>query len=84
MNNNIKFRTLEEAEHILKTGQTIRETADHFKVSKSTLHKDIGDRLKNIDHNKYEKIKTIMQDHIDTRHIRGGLATKQKYLLAKK
>lgn len=76
----INERVLEETEFILKTGYTIREIAKKFKVSKSTVHKDLNDRLKKIDKNKYQKVKEILNYHIDIRHIRGGESTKNKYL----
>lgn len=76
----INERVLQETEFILKTGYTIREIAKRFKVSKSTVHKDLNDRLKKIDKEKYEKVKKILNYHIDIRHIRGGESTKNKYL----
>ena len=77
---NISKRVLEETDYILKTGNTIREIASVFKVSKSTVHKDLNDRLKKIDIKKYREVKKILEYHIDVRHIRGGESTKQKYL----
>ena len=76
----ISKRVLEEADYIIKTQNTIREIANIFKVSKSTVHKDLNDRLKKIDNEKYKKVKKILEYHIDVRHIRGGESTKQKYL----
>lgn len=69
-----------EADYILKTRSTIRKTAQVFNVSKSTVHKDMKERLPKINKYKYEKIKKIMEYHIDVRHIRGGISTKNKYL----
>lgn len=79
MRYNIKRRVIEEAEYIIDTKDTIRGTAFFFKTSKSTVHKDIRDRLKRIDKEKYEVINSIMDKHIKQRHINGGEATKQKY-----
>lgn len=79
MQNIIQSRVLEEAEFIINTGKTIREIADVFNVSKSTVHKDLHDRLQEIDVFKYNKVAEIMQYHIDIRHIRGGESTKNKY-----
>lgn len=76
----ISKRVLEEADYIIKTQNTIREIANIFKVSKSTVHKDLNDRLKKIDIEKYKSVKQILEYHIDVRHIRGGESTKQKYL----
>lgn len=77
--NEINKRVLEEAKHILQTGDTIRSTAKVFCVSKSTVHKDLHERLVKIDNNLYENIDKILKYHTDIRHIRGGEATKKKY-----
>ncbi len=66
------------------TKKTIREAAKYFNVSKSTVHKDLHERLINVNKNLYNKIKNIMQDHIETRHIKGGESTKLKYKVTKK
>ena len=72
-------RVLDEADYILKTKQTIREIANIFNVSKSTVHKDLHERLIYIDINLYEQIKSILKYHIEIRNIRGGESTKKKY-----
>lgn len=77
---NISERVVNEADYILETKQTIRELAKIFHVSKSTVHKDLNDRLQKIDKIKYRKVKEILKYHIDIRHIRGGMSTKNKYL----
>lgn len=76
----INERVKEEANYILKTGYTIREIAKVFNVSKSTVHKDLNERLYKIDMNKYEKVKEILDYHTNIRHIRGGESTRKKYL----
>ena len=76
----IEKRVLEEAEYMIKTKQTIREISKVFKVSKSTVHKDLHERLKKIDKELSKKIDKIIKYHIDIRHIRGGESTKRKYL----
>ena len=76
----ISKRVLEEANYILKTKDTIRATAKKFKVSKSTVHKDLQERLYKIDKYLSEQIKEILKYHIEIRHIRGGQSTKKKYL----
>lgn len=78
--NYINERVLKEAQIILKNGYTIREIADIFDVSKSTVHKDLHDRLLKIDKDLYEKVDEILKYHIDIRHIRGGESTKKKYI----
>ena len=83
MNKNIINRTLKESEYILKTKKTIREIAKVFGVSKSTVHKDLSNRLLEIDANLCNKIKEILKQHIDTRHIKGGESTRNKFLLKK-
>ncbi|MBP3920266.1 MAG: sporulation transcriptional regulator SpoIIID [Bacilli bacterium] len=65
---------------MLETKQTIREIAKIFKVSKSTVHKDLQERLKKIDKLKWKEIDKILEYHTNIRHIRGGLSTKLKYL----
>jgi putative DeoR family transcriptional regulator (stage III sporulation protein D) len=76
----ISKRVIKEAEHIIETKETIRETAKKFKISKSTVHKDLQERLIKIDKSLSEDVKKILKEHIDTRHIRGGESTKKKYL----
>lgn len=75
----IKKRVLEEAKHIIKTNETIRETAKKFSVSKSTVHKDLQERLKNVNIEMYKQIEEILIYHTNIRHIRGGESTKKKY-----
>lgn len=76
----ITSRVLEEAKYMLETKQTIREIAKIFKVSKSTVHKDLQERLKKIDKTMSKEIDKILEYHMNIRHIRGGLSTKLKYL----
>lgn len=79
MNSEIEKRVLDEAFNILKTDKTIREIAKEGEVSKSTVHKDLHDRLKKLDNIVYDKVNKIMQNHIQIRHIRGGESTRKKY-----
>ena len=72
-------RVLNIANHIIDTKETIRETAKKFNISKSTVHKDLQERLYQIDINKYNIIKQIMNEHIETRHIKGGESTRQLF-----
>lgn len=80
MLNNISNRVLEEANYIIDTHETIRELAKIFKVSKSTVHKDLHERLLKIDKDKFDIVDKILKYHTEIRHIRGGESTKQKYL----
>ncbi len=68
------------ADHIINTKDTIRKTAKIFNISKSTVHKDLQERLSLIDINKYNIIKKIMEEHIETRHLKGGESTRQLFL----
>ncbi len=80
MNKKITKRVIEIADYIIETKDTIRETAKKFKVSKSTVHKDIKERLLDLDLNKYTSIKKIMDEHLEIRHIKGGESTRQLFL----
>ena len=79
MNSLISRSVIDEAKYILETKKTIREIARYFKVSKSTVHKDLHERLVEIDNALYLSVNEILQYHIDIRHIRGGESTKKKY-----
>ena len=83
MSEYIVSRTLTLANHIITTQDTIRETAKKFNVSKSTVHKDLQERLSIIDIKKYNIIQKIMTEHIQTRHIKGGESTKKLFLQKK-
>ena len=72
-------RAKEFAKYIIATGATVRQTASEFKISKSTVHKDVSYKLKNIDYDLFLKAKEILDRNLKERHIRGGIATKQKY-----
>ncbi len=80
MKENIKQRAITEAEYIIKTKATVRDTAKAFDVSKSTVHKDVAERLKNIDLALYGEVKKILDFNLSERHLRGGIATKEKYM----
>ena len=79
MNLLIIDRVISEANYIVSTKKTIREIASIFKVSKSTVHKDLHERLLYVNKELYNKVNEILQYHIDVRHIRGGQSTKKKY-----
>jgi len=79
MNSLIIKRVIDEANYILDTKETIREIAKVFNVSKSTVHKDLHERLLDINYGLYEEVDSILKYHIDVRHIRGGQSTKKKY-----
>ncbi len=73
-------RVLEISEYILETKCTVRAAAKKFNVSKSTVHKDLSQRLVLIDPALSKKIKEVLEINKSERHIRGGKATKEKYL----
>ena len=75
----IEKRILAEAKYLLATKKTIREIADHFQISKSTIHKDLQEKLIYIDYNLYQQTRKVLQEHLNERHIRRGEATKKKY-----
>ena len=75
----IEKRVLEISEYILKTRATVRQTANEFGVSKSTVHKDMTERLPEINKELYEQVRVILENNKAERHLRGGEATKQKY-----
>ena len=83
MNKNINKRVIDIANHIILTKDTIRKTAVIFNFSKSTVHKDIGERLMTLDINKYQEVKKIMLNHLETRHLLGGESTRQLFLRKK-
>lgn len=80
MNKKIISRVIEEGKYMLETGKTVREMAQVFGISKSTIHKDLRERLLEVDIDLYNRVSTILQYHTDIRHIRGGESTRQKFL----
>ena len=83
MNNKIYKRINIEYDYIINNNLTIRQIAKIVKVSKSTVHKDLHERLKNINKEKYNKVDKILKEHLKVRHIHGGFATKRKYEIRK-
>lgn len=70
---------MELAEYLISQKATVRSTAKKFGVSKSTVHKDITERLKKINPQLYKQVAEVLKINKDERHIRGGMATKRKY-----
>ncbi len=83
MNTKIKERVNNVSNYIIETNKTIREMSKVFHVSKSTIHKDLHERLKLIDIDKFNIVDKILKYHISIRHIRGGNMTRIKYKLHK-
>lgn len=80
MKDYIEERAVEIANYIVETKATVRRTAKEFGVSKSTVHKDITERLIQINPSLAGEARKILDVNKSERHIRGGLATKEKYL----
>ena len=72
-------RVIKEAEYIIETNSTVRATAGHFNISKSTVHKDVTERLEEIDKQLFRQVRKVLNINLSERHIRGGQATKNKY-----
>ena len=68
------------AEYVIETGATVRACANHFGISKSTVHKDLTSKLRYINKNLYENVKKVLFLNKSERHLRGGEATRRKYL----
>ncbi len=72
------------AEYVIETGATVRSAAAHFGMSKSTVHKDLTYKLKYYNKSLYKSVKEILELNKLERHLRGGEATRKKYLKIKK
>ena len=79
----VEERAILLGQYIVENQSTVRATAKKFNISKSTVHKDISERLKNINYQLYIDAKKVLEKNKKERHIRGGLATKNKYKLKK-
>lgn len=66
--------------HLVENRSTVRAVASQFAVSKSTVHKDVTQALKNVDHDLYEQVKKVLEINKSERHLRGGEATRKKYI----
>ncbi|MCI5649508.1 MAG: sporulation transcriptional regulator SpoIIID [Fusicatenibacter sp.] len=80
MKDYIEERAVEVASYIIETKSTVRQTAKKFGVSKSTVHKDITERLEQINPGMAQETRKVLDINKSERHIRGGLATREKYL----
>ena len=76
----VEDRAVELGAYIVENKATVRSAASKFGVSKSTVHKDVAERLKYVDAGLYRQVKTVLETNKAQRHIRGGLATREKYL----
>ena len=80
MKDYIEERVLELAHYIIRTNATVRTAAKKFRVSKSTVHKDITERLLELNPPLAAEVKTVLENNQAERHLRGGMATREKYL----
>lgn len=76
-------RAVELGEYIIENGATVRKTAKVFGVSKSTVHMDVSNRLQRINPTLYRQVREVLDTNKSERHIRGGIATKEKYAKVK-
>ena len=83
MKDYIEERVLELAQYIIDTNSTVRATAKKFRVSKSTVHKDVTERLLEINPGLASEVKEVLENNKAERHLRGGMATREKYKSAK-
>ena len=79
MNSNIEERAMDLAVYITENKATVRAAAAHFGISKSTVHKDITERLKDLNRPLYLQVKEVLEHNKAERHLRGGIATRRKY-----
>ena len=71
------------ADYVIETGATVRSCAIRFGISKSTVHKDLTERIKYTNPGLYTEVKAILEYNKQQRHLRGGEATRKKFLLKK-
>ncbi len=79
MRETVSGRAVILGEYILDTGATVRAAAKVFKISKSTVHKDVTERLRYDNPQLYRSVKEVLEKNKQERHIRGGMATRKKY-----
>lgn len=80
MHDYIKERAIRIGQHVIESRKTVRKIAKEFGVSKSTVHKDLTERLPEINPELAAQVKEILEYHKAIRHLRGGEATRQKYI----
>ena len=79
MTDTIEKRACNLAVYMIETGATVRSAAKHFGISKSTVHKDLTQRLEPVNRSLYLQVRQILDRNKQERHIRGGIATRKKY-----
>lgn len=83
MKGTVDERAVVLARYIIESGSTVRAAAGKFGVSKSTVHKDVSSRLRRINPALFKQVRVVLDQNKSERHLRGGLATKEKYLMKK-
>lgn len=76
---NIEERAVELAQYIIENRTTVRAAAGKYGISKSTVHKDLAERLPRLNKALYVQVKAVLEENKAERHIRGGIATRRKY-----
>lgn len=79
MKDGLEKRACDLAVYMIETGSTVRGAARHFGISKSTVHKDLTQRLQQCNHSLYNQVRQVLDTNKQERHIRGGMATREKY-----
>lgn len=79
MSDTIEERACALAVYMIETGATVRAAAQHFGISKSTVHKDLSQRLPRCNKHLYQQVRQVLDVNKQQRHIRGGMATRRKY-----
>ena len=79
MRETVEERAVELGEYILENKTTVRAAAKRFHISKSTVHKDVTDRLQEVNPQLYDQVRQVLEINKAQRHIRGGQATREKY-----
>ena len=75
----VEERAIELGEYILQNNATVRSAAKRFHISKSTVHKDVSERLQTVNPQLYGQVRHVLEVNKAQRHIRGGIATRKKY-----
>lgn len=79
MREDVRLRVMQAAEHILESGATVRACAAKYGVSKTTIHKDMRERLPKLDGELSKEVDAVLKKNLEERHIRGGAATREKF-----
>ncbi len=80
----VEERAVLLGEYIVENNATVRSAAGEFGISKSTVHTDVSQRLRRVNPALFREVRAVLEKNKSERHIRGGIATKEKYLLLKK